>query len=194
MHIRYTRIPVDYRRFWCGREDLDPFIFGFLTSTTMTGFFFTASFVWVVVILPYIVTAFSPAPLPLGSTSVGRVVAGGVALGGTTTGLLAMSSSSSTSSSRDAASITVISQPDRTFLDQKGVWDWSTWGCSASTFPWTYDSSESCYLLNGKVIVTPSDGRQPPVTFGKGDFVTFPAGMSCTWEVVEAVQKHYMFH
>lgn len=32
-----------------------------------------------------------------------------------------------------------------------------------------------------------------PVTFGKGDFVTFPAGLSCTWDVTEAVQKHFMF-
>jgi len=158
----------------------------------MKGCSFTAPFVWVVAILPYVVTAFSPAPLQLGHTSVDIVAAGGAALGRTKTGPLAISSS--TSSRREAASITVISQPDRTFLDQKGVWDWGTWGCSASTFPWTYDSSESCYLLQGKVIVTPSDGRQPPVTFGKGDFVTFPAGMSCTWEVVEAVQKHYMFH
>jgi uncharacterized cupin superfamily protein len=62
----------------------------------------------------------------------------------------------------------------------------------ASKFPWTYDSSESCYLLAGQVTVTPTDGRQA-ATFGKGDFVTFPAGMSCTWDVTEAVQKHYMF-
>lgn len=61
-----------------------------------------------------------------------------------------------------------------------------------SKFPWTYGDSESCYLLAGKVTVTPDDGRQP-ATFGKGDFVTFPAGMSCTWDVTEAVDKHYMF-
>ena len=62
----------------------------------------------------------------------------------------------------------------------------------ASEFPWTYDSSESCYLLAGQVTVTPSDGRKA-ATFGKGDYVTFPAGMSCTWDVSEAVEKHFMF-
>lgn len=72
------------------------------------------------------------------------------------------------------------------------VFDWGTWGCPASKFPWTYGSTESCYLLKGKVTVTPSDGRRP-VTIGKGDFATFPAGMSCTWDVAEAVEKHYMF-
>lgn len=89
--------------------------------------------------------------------------------------------------------IEVISQPDGTFLEQKGVMDWGTWGCGVSKFPWTYDSAETCYLLKGKVTVTPTDGRQP-VTIGKGDYVTFPAGMSCTWDVTEAVQKHFMFH
>lgn len=88
--------------------------------------------------------------------------------------------------------IEVIHQPDEAFLEKKGVLNWGTWGCQVSKFPWTYEENESCYLLKGKVTVTPSDGRKE-VTFGKGDFVTFPAGMSCTWDVSEAVQKHYMF-
>lgn len=62
-----------------------------------------------------------------------------------------------------------------------------------SKFPWSYGETESCYLLAGKVTVTPDDGRKP-VTFGKGDFVTFPAGMSCTWDVTEDVNKHFMFY
>jgi len=89
--------------------------------------------------------------------------------------------------------IKVVSQPNKDFLEQKGVFNWGTWGCGVSKFPWTYDESESCYLLAGKVTVTPDDKSLKPATFGKGDFVTFPAGMSCTWDVSEAVQKHYMF-
>jgi uncharacterized cupin superfamily protein len=88
--------------------------------------------------------------------------------------------------------IEVVTQPDREYLEKKGVFNWGTWGCEASKFPWTYDSSERCYLLKGKVTVTPTDGRKA-VTFGAGDFVTFPAGMSCTWDVSEAVHKHFMF-
>lgn len=102
---------------------------------------------------------------------------------------LAMSSTSTTT----GPEIEVVSQPDQAFLDKKGVFNWGTWGCGVSKFPWTYDSAESCYLLSGQVTVTPSDGRKP-ATFGKGDFVTFPAGMSCTWDVSEAVQKHFMFY
>lgn len=79
--------------------------------------------------------------------------------------------------------------PDR--LDELGVMQWPIWSKEASTFPWTYDDREVCYLLAGDVIVTPEGGE--PVQFGKGDLVTFPVGLSCTWEIRAAVQKHYSF-
>jgi len=31
------------------------------------------------------------------------------------------------------------------------------------------------------------------VTFGKGDLVTFPRGLSCTWDIRNPVKKHYNF-
>ncbi|KAL7494886.1 hypothetical protein ACHAWT_003461 [Skeletonema menzelii] len=96
-------------------------------------------------------------------------------------------------SSLKMSEIEVVSQPDKDFLDKKGVFNWGTWGCGVSKFPWTYDQNESCYLLAGKVTVTPDDKSLKPATFGKGDFVTFPAGMSCTWDVSETVEKHFMF-
>ncbi|KAL7484215.1 hypothetical protein ACHAW6_009857 [Cyclotella cf. meneghiniana] len=89
--------------------------------------------------------------------------------------------------------IEVVTQPTDEFLEKKGVFSWSKWSCPPSKFPWTYDSTESCYLLQGQVTVTPTDGRKP-ATFGKGDFITFPSGMSCTWDVSERVEKHYMFY
>lgn len=98
----------------------------------------------------------------------------------------------STSNTATGPEIEVVSQPDAAFLEKKGVFNWGTWGCGVSKFPWTYGENESCYLLKGQVTVIPSDGRKP-ATFGKGDFVTFPAGMSCTWDVSEAVEKHFMF-
>ena len=88
--------------------------------------------------------------------------------------------------------IEVIKNPSKEFLESKGVFSWGTWGCDASKFPWTYSDNESCYLLKGQVTVTPTDGRKP-ATFGAGDFVTFPKDMSCTWDVSEAVHKHFLF-
>lgn len=76
-------------------------------------------------------------------------------------------------------------------LADLGVRSWPIWTKDPSTFPWTYDESETCYFLEGDVVVTPETGE--PVEVGKGDLVTFPAGMSCTWEVRKAVRKHYRF-
>lgn len=64
------------------------------------------------------------------------------------------------------------------------------WECEPSEFPWTYDATEECLLIEGRVAVTTDEGE---VSFGPGDFVRFPAGLSCTWKVTERVRKHYVF-
>ena len=76
-------------------------------------------------------------------------------------------------------------------LKKRGVFNWPIWEKEISRFDWKYDSVEECYLLEGKVTVTTKDGET--VNFGKGDFVTFPKGLSCTWDVKEPVRKHYNF-
>lgn len=89
----------------------------------------------------------------------------------------------------DAIIIEKNPSPER--LDALGVFNWPIWTRDASVFPWTYDSSETCYFLAGDVIVTPDGGE--PVQMGKGDLVTFPRGMSCNWEIRADVRKHYHF-
>ena len=79
-------------------------------------------------------------------------------------------------------------------VEEQGIRSWPTWGCQPSTFPWTYTESETCYLLEGDVTVTPDDKSIEAATFGTGDLVMFPCGMSCTWEVRKAVNKHYKFY
>jgi uncharacterized cupin superfamily protein len=87
--------------------------------------------------------------------------------------------------------IIVAHSPSAEQLESLGVFNWPIWTKEVSTFPWTYDSSETCLFLEGDVIVTPEGGK--PVKMGKGDLVTFPQGMSCTWEIRQAVRKHYNF-
>ncbi|KAK9095767.1 hypothetical protein Sjap_021264 [Stephania japonica] len=82
--------------------------------------------------------------------------------------------------------------PSESKLTDLGVRTWPKWGCSPSKFPWTYSAKETCYLLKGKVKVYP-DGQNDFVEVGAGDLVVFPKGMSCTWDVSEAVDKHYNF-
>lgn len=87
--------------------------------------------------------------------------------------------------------ITVVHHPLEVELLEMGVFDWPVWEKEVSEFPWSYEMTETCYMIEGKVEVTPTGGD--PVTFGAGDMVTFPAGMSCGWKITEAVRKHYSF-
>jgi uncharacterized cupin superfamily protein len=76
-------------------------------------------------------------------------------------------------------------------LAKKGIFSWPIWEKESSSFNWHYDQIEECYFLDGKVVLTTKEGKKSE--FGKGDFVTFPKGLSCTWQVKEAVRKHYRF-
>lgn len=87
--------------------------------------------------------------------------------------------------------VKIEKQAPRDRLKQKGIFEWPIWTKEVSRFPWTYDASETCYFLEGDVIVTPEGGE--PVRMGKGDLVVFPAGMSCIWDIKQAVKKHYHF-
>lgn len=87
--------------------------------------------------------------------------------------------------------IQVDRNPDESELKRLGVFDWPIWTKEVSTFPWSYGESETCYLLEGDVTVTPDGGEA--VRFAKGDLVTFSSGLSCTWEIHSPVRKHYTF-
>lgn len=87
------------------------------------------------------------------------------------------------------STIKVEKNPDPARLEALGVFKWPIWTKEVSEFPWTYDTEETCYFLEGEVTVTPEGGE--PVTVGKGDLVTFPKGMQCRWKITQPVRKHY---
>ena len=87
--------------------------------------------------------------------------------------------------------IDVNSAPTPEQIDKLGVKSWPIWTKEISEFPWTYTEPETCLLLEGDVTVTPDGGT--PVKIKKGDLVTFPSGMACTWKVNAPVRKHYRF-
>lgn len=76
-------------------------------------------------------------------------------------------------------------------IEKRNVKSWPIWKKGISRFDWYYDDTEECYLLEGKVIVETQDGEK--VEFGKGDYVIFPKGLSCVWDIKEPVKKHYTF-
>ncbi len=45
-------------------------------------------------------------------------------------------------------------------------------------------------MLEGDVTVEAGDQS---VSFGPGDCVVFPEGLTCTWKVNKAIRKHYKF-
>ncbi|MDP4120263.1 MAG: cupin domain-containing protein [Bacillota bacterium] len=66
----------------------------------------------------------------------------------------------------------------------------SIWTCGVSKFDWYYDSCEKCFILEGEVTVEFEGGS---VSFSSGDYVIFPKGLSCVWNVKKPVKKHYVF-
>ena len=83
-----------------------------------------------------------------------------------------------------------IETPDENEIKKLGVYDWPIWEAPPSTFPWSYDSTEMCYVLEGKVIVTTDDQT---VELLPGILAIFPDGLDCEWKVLEKIKKHYTF-
>jgi uncharacterized cupin superfamily protein len=65
------------------------------------------------------------------------------------------------------------------------------WTCKVSEFDWYYDSEETCLIIEGEVTVL-YDSKS--VSFTAGDYVIFPQGLSCVWQVKKPVKKHYIFN
>ncbi|MCX7984448.1 MAG: cupin domain-containing protein [Bacteroidetes bacterium] len=87
--------------------------------------------------------------------------------------------------------IVVQKNPDERTLKELNVSSWPIWAKEVSEFPWEYDCDETCYILEGEVIVTPENGE--PVSITAGDLVRFPKGMKCRWKILKSVRKHYSF-
>lgn len=83
-----------------------------------------------------------------------------------------------------------IEKVDQQKLDSLGVNSWNPWECDVSSFDWSYDSDEVCYILEGKVKVKTEEEE---VEIKKGDLVTFPKGLKCNWNVLEKIRKVYTF-
>ena len=79
----------------------------------------------------------------------------------------------------------IIEKKEDAELKKRGVYTWPIWEKEISEFDWSYDSTEECLLLEGEVEVEMPDGSK--VEFSRGDFVTFPKGLSCKWKVKEPV-------
>ncbi|MBC7755723.1 MAG: cupin domain-containing protein [Bdellovibrio sp.] len=85
-------------------------------------------------------------------------------------------------------SIYVEHNPSAEKLAKLDVNNWFTWKKEPSEFVWQFPEVETIYVTKGEVLVTP-DGSKQSVLIKKGDFVTFAAGLRCTWQVTQAFEK-----
>ncbi|CAN8326328.1 unnamed protein product [Cochlearia groenlandica] len=104
--------------------------------------------------------------------------------------------------------IIVEKNPSQARLEELKIKSWPKWGCSPGKYHLIYEAEEICYIVKGKVKVYPKPSSSSSSTttssssttslewcveFGAGDIVTFPKGLSCTWDVSLSVDKHYIF-
>ncbi|NBC82636.1 MAG: DUF861 domain-containing protein [Bacteroidetes bacterium] len=68
---------------------------------------------------------------------------------------------------------------------------WGTWEKEPSQFPWFYDQHETCYILEGEATIKDKSGKE--INIKKGDWVDFPKGLSCEWEIRKHLRKKYKF-
>ncbi|KAM7272231.1 hypothetical protein ACFE04_026894 [Oxalis oulophora] len=86
--------------------------------------------------------------------------------------------------------VMITRNPSHSKLAELGVTSWPKWQGQPSKFPWTFKATETMYLLQGKVEVF-VDGFEASFFIGAGDLVVFPKGMNVTWDITQAVDKHY---
>jgi uncharacterized cupin superfamily protein len=93
--------------------------------------------------------------------------------------------------SDNMSKITIEHNPSEDRLKELGVAGWPIWEKEISKFPIDFDETETAYVLEGEIIVTPADGE--PVRIVPGDLVSFHAGLDSQWEVVKPLRKHYSY-
>jgi uncharacterized protein len=87
--------------------------------------------------------------------------------------------------------ITIEHNPSPARLEELGVSNWPIWEKEVSKFSIDFDETETAYVLEGEILVTPRGGE--PVRIVAGDLVAFHEGLDSDWEVVKPLRKHYSY-
>lgn len=85
--------------------------------------------------------------------------------------------------------IQIEHRPAALKLDVMGVYDWPMQSLEPGEFVHDYAQAETCYILSGSATLTPANG--PILNIERGDLISFPAGLSCTWTIHSPVKTHY---
>ncbi len=83
-----------------------------------------------------------------------------------------------------------VDQLEQDELEEMGVFSWPVWEHDEEKFEWYYDKAEKCYIKSGEATIT---SEFESITIKAGDFVVFPAGLECIWDIESAISKYYAF-
>lgn len=83
-----------------------------------------------------------------------------------------------------------VNRPDIDELKEMEVESWPIWEHEEDKFEWFYDKTERCYIISGEATIV---SEFETITVKPGDFVVFPAGLECIWDIDTAIRKHYSF-
>lgn len=75
--------------------------------------------------------------------------------------------------------------------EKKEAESWPIWKKEESEFPWEYADKETCLILEGEITITDEEDEEFNIV--PGDYVIFPRGMKCKWNIKKAVRKYYNF-
>lgn len=81
----------------------------------------------------------------------------------------------------------IVREPTEEEVDEAVNWD--IWTKKPAVFDWHYEEEETCLILEGFAIITTEDGES--IEICEGDWVIFPEGLDCTWEIKEKIVKHF---
>jgi len=82
-----------------------------------------------------------------------------------------------------------VDQLDLDELRELGVKSWPVMEYEEEKFEVFYDKPEQCYIVAGEATIV---SEFESITVKPGDFLTFPAGIECVWDVDSAIKKYYM--
>ena len=70
-----------------------------------------------------------------------------------------------------------------------GIKSWPIWECGPSKFQWNYDEKEICLIIEGEANIKTETGER--YFINSGDLVEFPEGLSCEWQIIKSIKKHF---
>lgn len=82
-----------------------------------------------------------------------------------------------------------VEKLDSTKIDE--VTQWPIWNKEPCSFDYNQEKTESFYVVEGNATLSTQDGNS--VNISSGDLVTVQNGQLVSWEIHQAIQKHFKF-